>query len=150
MFTKEIYSEIEIDASAERVWELLTDFASFPNWNPFIRSAIGELKKGAKLEVNLQPSGSRSMKFNPTVIKVEQNHEFRWLGHLWIRGLFDGEHIFTIETIGVKRIHFFQKEILNGLLVPIFTHSFEKDTKQGFEEMNRALKEIAEKPALVI
>jgi uncharacterized protein YndB with AHSA1/START domain len=35
---KELHSEIEIDASAERVWAILTDFASYPRWNPFIRS----------------------------------------------------------------------------------------------------------------
>ncbi len=28
---KELRSEIEITASAKRVWEILTDFAGFPN-----------------------------------------------------------------------------------------------------------------------
>ncbi len=27
---KELHSQIEINASAERVWRLLTDFASYP------------------------------------------------------------------------------------------------------------------------
>ncbi len=87
------------------------------------------------------------MKFKPIVIKAEPNRELRWLGHLWIRGLFDGEHIFTIEPLGVNRVHFIQRELFNGLLVPIFSHSLEKNTKRGFEEMNRALKAKAEKPA---
>jgi uncharacterized protein YndB with AHSA1/START domain len=51
---KELRADIEIQASAERVWQLLTDFASFPQWNPFIRRASGEPKKGTKLEVYLQ------------------------------------------------------------------------------------------------
>ena len=38
---KELHSEIEIDASAERVWGILTDFASYPEWNPFIRRISG-------------------------------------------------------------------------------------------------------------
>jgi hypothetical protein len=29
---KELHSEIEIQASADRVWQLLTDFSSFPQW----------------------------------------------------------------------------------------------------------------------
>lgn len=147
MFNKDIRTEIDINASAERVWNLLTDFASFPDWNPFIRSAIGEAKSGMRLDVNLQPTGAKGMKFKPIVIKAKPNRELRWLGHLWIRGLFDGEHIFTIEPLGVNRVHFIQRELFNGLLVPIFSHSLEKDTKRGFEEMNRALKVRAEKPA---
>ncbi len=147
MFNKDIRAEIDINAPAERVWKLLTDFASFPDWNPFIRWAIGEIKPHARLEVYLKSSGARGMKFKPTVIKVEPNHELRWLGHLCIRGLFDGEHIFIIETLGVNRVHFIQRELFNGLLVPIFSRSLEKDTKRGFEEMNRVLKARAEKPA---
>lgn len=144
MFNKDIHTEIDINASAERVWNLLTDFASFPDWNPFIRSAIGEAEPGGRIEVNLHPPGGRSMKFRPTVIKAESNHELRWLGHLWLRGLFDGEHIFTIEPLGVNRVHFIQRELLRGLLVPVFSHSLEKNTKRGFEDMNHALKVKAE------
>ena len=39
---KEVHSEVEIEASGERVWQILTDFASFPLWNPFIRRISGE------------------------------------------------------------------------------------------------------------
>ncbi len=39
---KEIYTEIEIQASPERVWQALTDLERFSQWNPFIRSAKGE------------------------------------------------------------------------------------------------------------
>ena len=89
---KELRSEIEIQASAERVWQLLTDFASFPQWNPFICKASGNIRVGERLEVRLQPSGASGMTFRPTVLKAEPNREFRWLGHLLISGLFDGEH----------------------------------------------------------
>jgi len=40
---KELRSEIEIETSAERVWQLLTDFARFPQWNPFISRASGDV-----------------------------------------------------------------------------------------------------------
>ncbi len=141
---KELRAEIEIRASAEKVWQILTDFSSFPKWNPFIRRASGELRKGARLEVFLQPSGARGMTFRPTVLTAEPNRELRWLGQLLISGLFDGEHIFTIEPLGVSRVRFAQREIFTGLLVPLFTRGMHKDTLRGFEEMNRALKLRAE------
>lgn len=144
---KELRSEIEIQASAERVWKLLTDFASFPQWNPFIRRASGNIQVGKYLEVNIQPSGASGMTFRPIVLKVDPNRELRWIGHLFISGLFDGEHIFTIEPFETNRIRFAQREIFTGLLVPIFARKLDIDTRRGFEEMNRALKIRAEQTA---
>lgn len=141
---KELRNEIEINASPERVWQLLTDFASFPEWNPFIRRASGEPIKGAQLEVYLQPSGAKGMTFRPKVLKAEPNRELRWLGHLLIPGLFDGEHIFTIELLEAGRVRFVQHEIFTGLLVPLLARSLDKETRRGFEEMNLALKLRAE------
>lgn len=139
-----LHTEISITAPPDRIWHLLTDFASFPQWNPFIRHAVGELREGAQLEVYLQPSGARGMTFHPRILKAEPDRELRWLGHFLIPGLFDGEHIFTIEPLEAGRVRFVQREIFTGLLVPLFMRWMEKDTRRGFEEMNRALKLRAE------
>ena len=144
---KELRREIEIEASAERVWRLLTDFARFPKWNPFIRRASGNLKPGQRLEVNIQPSGANGMTFRPTVLKAESGRELLWIGHLLIPGLFDGEHIFTIEPIGPDRVRFVQREIFTGLLVPLFARGLDTDTQRGFDERNQALKAQAEPTA---
>jgi len=144
---KELRSEIEIQASAERVWQLLTDFPSFPQWNPFIRKVSGNIQVGERLEVYIQPSGASGMTFRPTVLKAEPNRELRWLGHLLISGLFDGEHSFTIEPLGEGRVRFTQREVFTGLLVPLFARGLDTDTRRGFEEMNQALKSKAEQAA---
>jgi hypothetical protein len=143
---RELNTEIEINASAERVWQLLTDFDSYPQWNPFIRSAEGKPEPNSKLSIFVQPSGARGMKFNPTVLKAEPQRELRWLGSLLIRGLFDGEHIFIIEPLAENRVRFVQHEKFSGLLVPLFWRSLDTDTRRGFNEMNVALKERAENP----
>ena len=140
---REVRSEIEIEAPAERVWNLLTDFSRFPEWNPFIRKASGQPKVGERLEVNLQPSGTRSMTFKPIVLKADSGRELRWIGRLLIPGLFTGEHSFTIEQLGGKRVRFVQSERFTGLLVPLLRGSV-NDARRGFEEMNQALKERAE------
>ena len=144
---KELCTEIEIQATAERVWQLLTDFPSFPQWNPFIRKATGNIQVGERLEVNVQPSGASGMTFRPTVLKAEPNRELRWLGHLLISGIFDGEHSFAIEPLGENRVRFTQREVFTGLLVPLFARGLDTDTRRGFEEMNRALKARAEQVA---
>ena len=141
---KELRSEIEIEAPAERVWQVLTDFAAYPEWNPFIRRVNGQPEVEEQLVVRMKPTGTRGMTFRPTVMKAEPNRQLRWLGHLLVPGLFDGEHIFEIEELGRERVLFIQREVFKGLLVPLLARSLDRDTQRGFEEMNRALRERAE------
>lgn len=141
---KEIHTEIEIDASAEKVWRVLTDFAAYPQWNPFVRRVEGEVSVGTRLHVFIHPSGGKEMSFRPTVLVAESNRELRWLGRLWLPGIFDGEHSFVIEPLSEGRVRFIQRERFNGLLVPLVSKMLDRDTRRGFEEMNRALKQRAE------
>jgi hypothetical protein len=140
----DLRTEIEIDAPPAAVWRALTDFAAFPDWNPYIREANGDLRVGGKLRVRLQPLGSREFTFKPTVVAHDENRELRWVGHLGIPGLFDGEHSFRLEPIEGSRTRFVQSERFKGILVPLLARSLDRDTRRGFEEMNRALKQRAE------
>jgi hypothetical protein len=141
---KELHSQIEIEAPAERVWQVLTDFAAYPEWNPFIRRVNGRPEVNEQLVVRMRPSGTKGMTFRPTVMKAEPNRQLRWLGRLLVPGLFDGEHIFEIEELDRDRVLFIQREVFKGLLVPLLARSLDRDTQRGFEEMNRALREKAE------
>lgn len=141
---KELHSEIEIEAEKEQVWQLVTDFERSPQWNPFIRQVKGNAEVGSKLEVFIQPSGARGMRFKPTVLTAEPNRELRWLGRLIMPGIFDGEHVFTIEPLEENQVRFRQQEIFTGILVPLLARSLDNDTLRGFNEMNQALKARAE------
>ena len=142
---EEIRTEIEIDAPVNKVWSILTDFKRHAEWNPFIREIAGELREGAQLQINLGPPGKRAMRFKPIVQMVEPQKAFRWLGHLFFSGLFDGEHIFELETAGKNATRFIQREKFNGILVGFFRKSLDTDIKNGFIAMNEALKKEAEK-----
>lgn len=141
---KQLTTNIEINASANTVWNILTDFDEYPQWNPFILSASGEVKKGVRLEVQLQPPGGNIMTFRPTVLVAEPEREFRWLGQLFLPGIFNGEHYFQIEPLTRDRIRFIHGEIFSGILVPFLAKSLDTKTKTGFEKMNQALKARAE------
>jgi hypothetical protein len=136
---RELRREIEIDAPPERVWAVVTDFAAYPAWNPFVRQIGGELREGARLEVRIEPPGARAMTFKPTVRAVNPNRELRWLGRLLVRGIFDGEHTLRIEPLADGHSRFVQSERFSGLLVGLVKRTLEK-TEAGFEQMNTALK----------
>ncbi len=142
---KELRTEIDIAASPEAVWKVLLDFAAFPQWNPFIQEASGERKVGSRLRVRIVPPGSQGMIFKPVVTVCEPNREFRWLGKLGFRGIFDGEHAFKLEPIAGGQTRLVQSEIFTGVLVPLLAKSLDNQTKQGFEAMNAALKKQVER-----
>ena len=144
MSSFQLHTEIEIDATPERIWSHLTDFAAYPQWNPFIRSIRGIAQKGSKLYVRIQPGGSKGMTFHPTVLVSDPGRELRWLGRLLLPGLFDGEHRFVIEPVTAGKVRFQQSETFSGILVPFFKSSLERNTRSGFEEMNLAFKKRVE------
>jgi hypothetical protein len=136
-------TEIEIDAPSERVWEVLTDFGAYPEWNPFIRAVEGEPVVGSRLKVRIEPPGARGMTFKPTVRAVEPARELRWLGRLLVPGVFDGEHRLAVEPLDGGGSRFIQSERFSGLLVGPFAKTLAA-TERGFVEMNKALKQRAE------
>ena len=142
-----VRTEIDIQDEPERVWEMLTDFASYPEWNPFIRRIAGPVAVGARLEALLQPPGGRGMLFRPTILAAEPGRELRWLGRLGVPGVFDGEHAFRIEPLARGRVRFVQEERFSGVLAPLLLRFLERGTRQGFEAMNRALRDRVEAAA---
>lgn len=137
---RQLITSIEIDAPANVVWEIITDFDRFELWNPFIRSIDGTAIIGTKLKIEIKPPGGNAMTFRPVVLVVEPERELRWLGRLIFPGIFDGEHRFQIESLSDRRVRFVHSEQFSGLLVPLFWRSLDAQTRRGFEKMNQALK----------
>lgn len=141
----QLHTEIDIDASPETVWAILTDLTAYSDWNPFITSSDGEVVEGGRLVNRLEPPGGRAMTFTPTVTEVDESRVFEWLGRLGVPGVFDGRHRFELVPTehGTRLI---QTEHFRGVLVPFLKKSLDTNTVAGFEAMNHALKERAESP----
>ena len=140
---KVLETEIQISASPDKVWTILTDLQKYSEQNPFIRKAQGQTEIGEKLEVSISPPNGKEMVFKPTVKSIVANKEFSWLGRFLFPGIFDGEHIFIIKPTESGCL-LIQKEKFSGLLVPLLWSGLDKDTRAGFELMNKALKVRAE------
>jgi hypothetical protein len=141
---RELETEIHINARPETVWSILTDFSSYPDWNPFITKISGLVEVGETLEVCVSPPGGKELVFKPTVLVAAENSELRWIGRFLTSAIFEGEHVFTIIPNG-DGCFLTQNEQFTGVLVPLMWNSLNTATRAGFEQMNRALKARAEK-----
>ncbi|MFD2083247.1 hypothetical protein SAMN05421678_103149 [Actinopolymorpha cephalotaxi] len=136
-------AEVDIAASPDQVWAVLTDRAAYPEWNPFIVRASGPLRVGQQV-TNVHRIGGKTMVFKPTVLAVEPGHELRWIGRLPVPGVFDGEHSFTLTQTAPGRTHVVQQETFTGIAVPFATGWLHGDTLSGFRAMNSALRDRVE------
>jgi hypothetical protein len=132
-FTSEsIQTQIEIDAPASAVWEVLSDTASYPTWNPFVKKISGDLVEGNHLTVTIQSEGNSPMDFAPLVLAAEENQELRWVGHLGFKGVFDGEHHYIIEETADGKTLFRHGETFSGMLAYVLFPLIGEDTETGF------------------
>ena len=141
----DLETTIDIDAPTSRVWDVLTDFERYPEWNPFVRTLRGEIREGARLHVELGPPGGKVMAFRPTVTKAAPRQALGWLGTLGPGWLFRGEHTFRLEALDGGRTRFHHGETFGGLLLPLLRKGLDTETRRGFEAMNAALKAEAER-----
>ncbi|MFV0321878.1 MAG: SRPBCC family protein [Alphaproteobacteria bacterium] len=142
---KEIYTEIIINQPMDKVWEILTDFDSYPKWNPFIVSCEGQLKKGEKFSVSIKPEGQKPMGMKPVIIHLTQGESFIWHGKMFFPCVFEGKHSFALEKISDNQTRFIQSEKFSGIFATPILKMVGKSTVKGFEAMNQALKQQCEK-----
>jgi hypothetical protein len=142
---KEVRSEIDINSYPESVWRILIDFATYEQWNPFINKIVGLPTKGSKIDIYIETASGKNRKYSPRITKVEEGHELRWFGKSSLPGFLNAEHIFTIEELQPERVRFIQREVFDGLLTRVFGKGVDTDIRQGFQDMNDALKKRAER-----
>ncbi len=141
---RELHTEIEINASAQRVWDIVTDFAAYPQWNTFIPRISGHVAPNAKLFFIFTSPLRVRLPAIGTMLNVTPQRELRWAGQLPIPGLIRAEHYHLIEPLGESRVRFLHGEIFTGLLVaPLWPFFAERGLKL-YEESSLALKRRAE------
>jgi hypothetical protein len=142
-----ISADIVIEATTDRVWETLADFSRYVEWNPFIREAAGRAAPGERIRVHVFRDEQKANAFRPRIVVAAPGRELRWLGHVLVPGVFDGEHSFELTPVegGTRLV---QSERFSGVLVP-FMGKLIEDTVERFHALNRALKQRVEAEAVL-
>jgi len=141
---KTIETNIVIDSTAEKVWNILTNFEEYELWNPFMTKVIGNANLGSKIEVNIKTISGKKRKYYPIITRSEANRELRWKGKSFLPCVFDGERIFILEKSNDDKILFSHKEIFSGLGVKLVGNKLDESLRESFVRMNESLKIRAE------
>lgn len=141
---KTLSTGIKIRAKPEKVWDILTKFSDYEEWNPVMTRIIGEASLGKKIEVHIHTIKGKNRIYRPTITKFDINKELRWQGRSFLPGIFEGERIFEIKEISSEEISFIHLEVFRGIGVKLMGNRLDEDLQQSFEAMNIALKARAE------
>jgi hypothetical protein len=139
-----ISTTVDIEAPKQLVWEVLTDFAAYPEWNSHM-TIEGSARVGTKLTVHMGPGGGRGGAFKPTVLAATPNDELRWIGKLGFGGIANGEHFFILEGNNDGTTRLTHGERYSGALVALMRPFMRKERNQsGYEDFNRIIKRRVE------
>jgi hypothetical protein len=144
----EVVTDIIIDASAERVWQVLTDLPSYPTWNPVLRQVVGDLGIEQTLDVVRIGANGREVAERPTIVHYRPMRDIYWRVRLGLPGLLDVERGFKIERLGPEQVRFVHWEARSGLFAYLVRGASESDTRGQLDVMNLALKAQAEHGAV--
>ena len=133
-----------VDAPAEKVWEVLTDFDRWAEWNPSIPSIEGEPRVGSTVAMTLAMPERPSAKVKAKLTQVEPGRRLVWDGNIGTDRLFAGHREFLIDPQSDGTVHFTHVEEVSGLLFPLFRAVMGEAIRRHHEGLNDAVKERAE------
>ncbi len=129
-----------IKATPDRIWKLLTDAPSYPQWNPAVDRIEGRIAQGETIKVHVPVNPGRT--FPVKVTAFEPATRMVWTGGMPL-GLFKGERTFTLEPGTDDTTRFTMQEVYSGPLAGMMFRQI-PDLSGAFEEFGEAVKKRAE------
>lgn len=139
----QLRSEIEIAAACPLVWEVLTNFRAYSEWNPYIVEAEGELQVGAVIKTTVNFPGTRERTFKRRITTLVEGEELRWTWSSMMRAVAESEQYFKLQVVADARMRLTIGENLSGLLAPREASQLSQ-ISQGLTLMTQAIKRRAD------
>lgn len=130
----------QIEAPAERVWQLVTDLDWWNRADNGVISVVGDLEQGQKIKLvsELQPKRG----FTLEVSEMQGPRRMTWSGGMPL-GLCTGRRTFVIDPTDADRCSFTMAEDFTGPLSPLIVKSL-PDFQASFDQFAQALKSDSE------
>jgi len=136
-FRQSVRVDVDINATAEKIWSLLTNVADAPRWNSTITQIDGRVAFGEQLKIKV-PISTRT--FSVKVDIVEPYTRLVWSDG---NAVFRGVRTYTLTAKGGSTA-FSMEEVFTGFMLPLIGRSL-PDFKPVFEQYAADLKKEAER-----
>lgn len=131
--------EVNIRATVELLWSILTDVKDYPRWNSTVSRIEGDFREGHNIRIHPQGSGRV---FAPKISEVVLNERMTWAaGSL---PFFKGVRTFEIRPHGEGTSDFIMEEDFSGVIFALVKGSL-PDFRPIFIAFANDLKKEAER-----
>ncbi|MDX1959685.1 MAG: SRPBCC domain-containing protein [Leptospiraceae bacterium] len=142
----ELYTQIEINSSREKIWNVFTDTSKYLEWNPFIKYIFGELKLNNTIYEIGYTEENIYLPYKMKVKTFEPFHQIIFESDLdfFSRLIFFDHHRYLLEEIGSKKFRFSHTAFFSGIIAELKKDHILTNIKRVHDEMNLALKKRVE------
>jgi hypothetical protein len=137
---KHFETSTTIDATPERVWEILADTASWSDWDSGVVGVEGEPGEGNRVKITSELNPKRA--YPVKITEFEPNRRMAWRGGVPL-GLFKGVRTYTLTPEAEGRTRFDIREEFTGPLLPLIWRTL-PDMNDSFRQFANGLKQRAE------
>lgn len=136
---------VEIAAPSAFVWDVLTDFAHYPQWNPYTVAVSTTLELGTPIDLTLpNPDGSDGTFVNREWVRVvDPPHHLRYDTAEEMPGIFAVRDQWITE-LGPDRCTYHTTDAISGKYADKVMEMTGTWVKAGFDSVAHALKARAE------
>jgi len=138
-----IAERLEIAAPAECVWEVLTDFAHYGDWNPFVVACESSLEIDAPIDMRVEIFPGIRQKQREYIFACEPGRSFTYGVRPKPLGAMQSHRSHLIEPAGNHCVYSSHFE-LEGWLAPVVRSLLGRRLEAGFGAMCRGIKARSE------
>jgi len=139
-----VYTSIEIDAPASRVWSVLTDFDRMPEWSSTLQGLTGDFCADGDVTA-IYKAGMMRQEFRHPLVMFTDGVEFGWSAPA-MPGMVD-RHLFRVEGMPNDRTRFIQNDEARGTAARLMGGMIGRNMVSLYRTFNRELKAEVERQA---
>ena len=142
MKNSDVRVEVEIEASAEIVWSIISNFSKWSDWH---KSGVEvRTRNGVPILLRTHMAGV-PLRINLKDVKMVDGRLLQWTGTLPIIGsLLSGIRKFTLTEIAESHCKLIQEETFSGALSALFKNKLISSYQRRYHLHNQKIKAIAE------
>lgn len=135
--------EVTIQASAATVWEVITDFARYGDWNPFVLQCKSSLQPGEAIDMKVALM-SRPQQQREYIKSCDAGRGFVYCMKPFPVGALSSLRSHDIQPDGDTSCTYRSHFQLEGWMMPVVRGLLGKRLEAGFEGMTEAIRDRAE------
>lgn len=134
----------EIDAPPALVWQVLTDFPRYAEWNRFVLACSSTLQPGDPIDLTVQLGATPQLQ-REWMIEHQPGRRFAYRMKPMPLSALASQRSHDVEALGAERTRYRSHFQLMGWLMRLVRALMGKRLEAGFAQMSEGLKQQAEK-----